>query len=66
MKGLIVHSITLLKHKLTDPFILQIALIVRAADTDSFGLPPQAAGLWAISAGLSYNHLDDYEMLKIG
>lgn len=54
------------KHKLTDPFILQIALIVRAADTDSFGLAPQAAGLWAISAGLSYNYLDDYEMLKIG
>ncbi|AZB20452.1 MAG TPA: chromate resistance protein [Niabella sp.] len=54
------------KHKLTDPCLLQMALIVRAADTDSFGLAPQAAGLWAISAGLSYNYLDDYEMLKIG
>ncbi|MBL7869926.1 chromate resistance protein [Elizabethkingia sp. HvH-WGS333] len=54
------------KHKLTDPCLLQMALIVRAADTDSFCLAPQAAGLWAISAGLSYNYLDDHEMLKIG
>ena len=54
------------KHKLTDPAILQIAMIVRGADTDSFHLAPQAAGLWAISAGLSYNHKDDHEMLNIG
>jgi hypothetical protein len=26
----------------------------------------QAAGLWAISAGLSYNHKDDHEMLAVG
>jgi hypothetical protein len=54
------------KHKLTDPAILQIAMIVRGADTDSFHLAPQAAGLWAISAGLSYNYKDDHEMLNIG
>ncbi|MEO6582936.1 MAG: chromate resistance protein ChrB domain-containing protein, partial [Ferruginibacter sp.] len=42
------------KHNLTDAAILQIAEIVRGADTDSFHLAPQAAGLWAISAGLSY------------
>lgn len=54
------------KHGLTDPAILQIADIVRGADTDSFQLAPQAAGLWAISAGLSYNYKDDHEMLIIG
>lgn len=54
------------KHNLTDPAIQQIAIIVRGADTDSFHLAPQAAGLWAISAGLSYNFKDDHEMLSIG
>jgi hypothetical protein len=54
------------KHKLTDKAIHRIAEIVRGADTDSFDLAPQAAGLWAISAGLSYNIKDDHEMLKVG
>jgi len=54
------------KHNLTDPAILQIAEIVRGADTDRFNLAQQAAGLWAISAGLSYNFKDDHEQLAIG
>jgi hypothetical protein len=54
------------KHDLTDPAILELANIVRGADTDRFDLAPQAAGLWAMSAGLSYNISNDYEMLKIG
>lgn len=54
------------KHGIEDPAIRQIATIVRGADTDSFGLAPQAAGLWAISAGLSYNFVDDHEQLAIG
>jgi len=54
------------KHSITDTGILQIAEIVRGADTDSFHLAPQSAGLWAISAGLSYNYKDDYAMLQIG
>jgi len=54
------------KHDITDPAVKKIALIVRGADTDSFGLAPQAAGLWAISAGLSYNYNDDHEMLAMG
>jgi len=29
-------------------------------------LAQQAAVLWAISAGLSYNYKDDHEMLEIG
>ena len=54
------------KHSLTEPAIHQIATIVRGADTANFHLAPQAAGLWAISAGLSYNYTNDHEMLDIG
>jgi hypothetical protein len=54
------------KHAITDPALLQLATIVRGADTDRFDLAPQAAGLWAISAGLSYNYSNDHEMLAIG
>jgi hypothetical protein len=54
------------KHQLADPSLHQLALIVRGADTDRFQLAPQAAGLWAISAGLSYNYRNDFEMLEIG
>ena len=54
------------KHKLNDPGLLELAAIIRGADTARFDLAPQAAGLWAISAGLSYNYRDDYEMLEIG
>jgi hypothetical protein len=54
------------KHTIEDDAVKQIAIIVRGADTDSFELAPQAAGLWAISAGLSYNFKDDYEQLGIG
>jgi len=54
------------KHAITDPALLQIALIVRGADTDNFHLAPQSSGLWAISAGLSYNYANDLEMLETG
>jgi hypothetical protein len=54
------------KHKLTDDALTQIATIVRGADTDKFDIAPQSAGLWAISAGLSYNYMDDYEQLETG
>lgn len=54
------------KHHLTDPSLHQLARIVRGADTDSFHLAPQAAGLWAISAGLSYNYKNDFDMLEVG
>ena len=54
------------KHALSDPAIHLMARIIRGADTDAFYLVPQAAGLWAISAGLSYNFKDDHEMLAIG
>lgn len=54
------------KHYLDDPALRQLAVIVRGADTDRFDLAPQAAGLWAISAGLSYNVKDDMEQLAFG
>ena len=54
------------KHGINEPAIGQIATIVRGADTDHFELAPQSAGLWAISAGLSYNYKDDQEMLTLG
>jgi hypothetical protein len=54
------------KHHINDPALLQLAIIVRGADTDHFDIAPQAAGLWAISAGLSYNYTNDHEMLEIG
>ena len=54
------------KHSITDPAVLQLAVIIRGADTDRFDLAKQAAGLWAISAGLSHNYKNDFEMLEIG
>ncbi len=54
------------KHNITDLAVQRIALIVRGADTDSFELAPEAAGLWAISAGLSYNFKNDHEQLTFG
>ncbi len=54
------------KHQLHDPALQQIAVIVRGADTDRFDLAPEAAGLWSISAGLSYNIKDDHEQLSLG
>jgi len=54
------------KHCITDQHVHTMAEIIRGADTDQFDLAPQAAGLWAISAGLSYNFKNDHEMLEIG
>lgn len=54
------------KHSISDPAIVEIARIVRGADTNRFELADQSAGLWAISAGLSYNFKNDYEQLEIG
>jgi hypothetical protein len=54
------------KYKLSDPALQQLATIVRGADTDRLDLAPQAAGLLAISLGLSRNFPNDHEMLKQG
>jgi rhodanese-related sulfurtransferase len=51
---------------LDDPALDSLALIVRAADTGRLDLAPQAAGLLAVSLGLSALHPDDGEMLACG
>lgn len=54
------------KYKLTDPGLMQLAEIVRGADTSRLDLTPQSPGLYALSLGLSQNFSDDHEMLKHG
>lgn len=54
------------KYKIEDPAIQIIAGIVRGADTDRHDIAKESAGLWAISAGLSYNITDDYKLLESG
>jgi AraC-like DNA-binding protein len=54
------------KYKLEEPALKTVALIVRGADTDRHDIASQASGLWAISAGLSFNNKDDHELLKKG
>ena len=49
-----------------DPALMQLAVIVRGADTARPELAPQAPGLLALSLGLSRNFADDHEMLKQG
>jgi hypothetical protein len=54
------------KYELTDPELQKLAVIVRAADTGRPDLAPEAAGLLAVSRGLSQNFRDDHEMLIHG
>lgn len=54
------------KYRLVDPALDKLARIVRAADTGKLALAPEAAGLLAISQGLSLNFEDDHEMLRHG
>jgi hypothetical protein len=54
------------KYGLQDPALHILAPIIRGADTDNHLLAPEAAGLWAISAGLAYNIKNDYELLAQG
>jgi rhodanese-related sulfurtransferase len=49
----------------TDP-LQRVAAIVRGADTDRLDIAPEAAGLLAISLGLSRLHSDDLEQLGAG
>jgi len=56
----------LAKYRLDDPALGRLAVIVRGADTGRPDLAPQAAGLLAISLGLSENFRDDHEMLAHG
>lgn len=49
-----------------DPALQQLAVIVRGADTGRLDLAPQAAGLLAMSLGLSAIQPDDQVMLEQG
>jgi rhodanese-related sulfurtransferase len=46
--------------------LVRLAAIVRGADTDRLDLMPEAAGLLAISLGLSRIHSDDHAQLEAG
>ena len=54
------------KYNLKDVSLERLATIVRAADTDSHQLAPQAAGLLAISLGLGHCFPDDQKLLDHG
>jgi hypothetical protein len=44
----------------------KMARVIRGADTNNHALAPEAAGLLALSVGLSRAHSDDLEQLKAG
>lgn len=56
----------LARYGLDDPALRRLAAIVRGADTGRPDLAPEAAGLLAISRGLSALFPDDHEMLRHG
>ena len=51
---------------LDDPALVDLARIVRGADTGKPELTPQSPGLLAVSLGLSVNYPDDHAMLEQG
>lgn len=51
---------------LSTPALDRLAAVVRAADTDSHDLAPQAAGLLDVSVGLSRMFRDDLQQLEAG
>jgi hypothetical protein len=52
------------KYKLKDPALLELALIVRGADTDARGLTPESAGLYAVATGFQATAKDDFDNMK--
>jgi len=52
------------KYGLKDPALLELAKIVRAADTDNRELAPESIGLEAIASGSMMIARDDYEALE--
>jgi hypothetical protein len=59
-------DIFLRRYALDQPELQDLAVIVRGADTDRLDLAPQAAGLLAVSLGLSEMFKDDHELLERG
>ena len=56
----------LARYRIQDPALDRLARIVRGADTDALHFAPEAAGLLAVSMGLSATIDDDHEMLAVG
>lgn len=54
------------RHGIDDEAVVELAAIVRGADTGRLELAPQAAGLLAVSLGLSARFDDDHEALRHG
>ncbi len=54
------------RFRLDDPGLRIVAPIVRGADTDRHDIAPEAAGLHAISLGLSARYADDLALLAQG
>jgi hypothetical protein len=52
------------KYKLNDPALLELAKIVRAADTNRTDIAPESIGLQAIAAGSMMIAKDDYEAIE--
>ncbi len=52
------------KYKLTDPALLELAKIVRTADTDRFDLAAESVGLEAIASGSMMLAKDDHEAIE--
>jgi hypothetical protein len=59
-------DVFLRRYDLKQSELQRLAVIVRGADTDRLDIAPQAAGLLAVSLGLSEMFQDDHEMLKHG
>lgn len=59
-------DIMLTEFGLSIPALDQLAMIVRAADTARLDLAPEAAGLLAVSLGLSRMYADDLAQLEAG
>lgn len=51
---------------LQTPALMRLATVIRAADTNTHDLAPQAAGLLALSVGLSRQYRDDTAQLEAG
>ncbi|HEV8532782.1 MAG TPA: chromate resistance protein ChrB domain-containing protein [Methylomirabilota bacterium] len=52
------------KYELKDPALLELALIVRGADTEARGLTPESAGLYAVATGFQAMARDDFDNMQ--
>jgi len=51
------------KYKIKDPAVLEVAKIVRAADTGNMEAAPEAVGVEAIMSGFGISSKDDFETI---